>query len=597
MLIVHLLRILTVLLLLIPSAHGAVDVAAREIRLDPALRYVEDAAGTLDLDQIQQEDIPWQNNGSAAFNQGYHASAWWLHVRLLNASDAPLQRLLEVGYAALDYVDIYVVDQGHITQSFQLGDKYPYSRRPIDHRFPIVPVKFAPGQTLDVYLRVQTSGALQVPLTLWEYTAFHSADFVSSVVQGVYFGGVTTIALYNLLIFFVLRDRNYLFYVAFMISTMLAMAAQQGLAFRFLWPDATRWNDLAILFFTSCTGAFAILFTLRFLRVKRFAPSLAKLLQVVVLSCLCMMALCFIIDYRSNAILTLINLIVAVSLAVLTGIIALAKRVPSAPIYLLAWTILLVGAAVISLSRLGWVQANVVTEYAVQIGSLLEAILLSLALADRINTERRLRYQAQTEALQASQKANLELEARVRDRTAELEQLNQRLQQLSETDQLTGLANRRYLEQRLQQEWERASRNGNALAFLLVDVDHFKQVNDRYGHPAGDACLQQVAKQISAGLRLSSDVAARYGGEEFCLLLPNTDCDGAKVVAERIRRHVESHVIEVDGAVIRVTISVGVSCCAPGSGNSIEQLIKRADDTLYQSKQSGRNQVTVARLD
>lgn len=597
MLKVHLIRALTVLFLLMPSAHGAVDVTAREIHLDPTLRYVEDAAGTLDLDRIQQDDIPWQNNGSTAFNQGYHASAWWLHVRLVNGSDAPLRRLIEVGYAALDYVDIYVLDQGRITQSFQLGDKYPYDRRPIDHRFPIAPLNFAPGQTLDVYLRVQTSGALQVPLTLWEYTRFHSADFVSTMVQGIYFGGVSTIALYNLLIFLVLRDRNYLFYVVFIVSTMLAMAAQQGLAFRFLWPEATRWNDLAILFFTSCTGVFAILFTLRFLRVQSFAPALARVLQVVMLLGVVMMALCFVLDYRVNAILTLVNLIAAVSLAVVTGIIALIKRVPSAQIYLLAWTILLVGAGVISLSRLGMVQVNVVTEYAVQLGSLLEAILLSLALADRINTERRLRYQAQTEALQASQKANLELEARVRDRTAELEQLNRRLQHLSETDQLTGLANRRYLEQRLQQEWERASRNGSTLAFLLVDVDHFKQVNDRYGHPAGDACLQQVAKQISSGLRLSSDVAARYGGEEFCLLLPNTDCDGAKVVAERIRRSVENHVIEVDNAVIRVTISIGVSCCVPGSANSIEQLIKRADDTLYQSKQSGRNQVTVARLD
>lgn len=589
-------RSLFLLVLLSVSLQAAVPVDADELHLDSAVRYVEDAGNRLDISRVQDAAIVWTDNGATAFNQGYHTSPWWLHLRLTNPAGVSQQRLLEVGYAALDYVDIYLVEQGTLQQQFNLGDKYPYHQRPMDHRFFLVPVHFAPGQTLDVYLRVQSSGALQVPLTLWEYSRFHSADFVSTVVQGIYFGGIITLALYNLLIFFVLRDRNYLLYVTFMMSTMLAMAAQQGFAFRFLWPDATRWNDLAILFFTSATGLFAILFTLRFLRVKDFAPLMARLLQLGAVTSFANLLSGFVLDYQFHAKLTLFNLIVVVTLAVVSGVIALVRRVPSARIYLLAWTLLLVGAAIVSMSRLGWVPANVITEYSAQIGSLLEGILLSLALANRINAERRLRFQAQAEALQASRHANLELEQRVQARTAELEQLNQRLQHLSETDQLTGLANRRFLEQRLQQEWGRAQRSGYSLALLLIDVDHFKQVNDRYGHPVGDQCLKQVAGVLNAGLRVASDVAARYGGEEFCLLLPHTDSHGAQVVAERIRQQVEGSKLDADGTPFQVTISAGVCAAVPGVNNSIAQLIKQADDALYQSKQTGRNRVTAAHL-
>ncbi|MBK8972717.1 MAG: diguanylate cyclase [Hahellaceae bacterium] len=586
-------RILFFLLVISSCAHAVVDVSAPEIRLEATLQFVEDTSGNLDLDTVMARDIDWQSNGRT-FNQGYHGSAWWLHVVLHNPQDTPLQRLLEVGYAALDYVDIFVVEEGVLLKKYALGDKYPYSARPIDHRFPLVPVNILAGQTLDIYLRVQSSGALQVPLTLWEYSRFHSADFDSTVMQGAYFGGLATMAVFNLLIFIVLRELSYLLYVGFIVSTMLAMAAQQGLAFRVLWPEATQWNDHAILFFTSCTGTFAILFTLRFLRVETFAPKLARVLQAVATCCVIMLLLCFVIEYRTLAIMTMATIILAVLLAVVSGVVGLIKRVPSAQIYLLAWTLLLIGAGVISLSRLGVVEANLFTEYAVQLGSLLEVTLLSLALASRINTERRLRYQAQSEALQASRVANAELEERVKARTLDLEQLNQRLQRLSETDQLTGLANRRFLEQRLKQEWERARRHAHPVALLLIDVDHFKQVNDHYGHPAGDACLQQVAQQISAGLRQASDVAARYGGEEFCLLLPHTDRTGAEAVAERIRQNVEKTLMDVEGVRIALTVSIGLNSCIPSDGNSMEQLIKQADEALYHSKQTGRNRVMVS---
>ncbi|RLU02254.1 MAG: diguanylate cyclase [Ketobacter sp.] len=596
-------RVLPVLLMFIllavnaiPAWAGgeAVSVEPVELALNAHLDYLEDPQHVLSLDDVRRPDLGWERNSDYAFNKGFNDSSWWLRMRLTNPTDNPQPRLLEVGYAALDHIQIYVLEGDRLLQQWTLGDKQPYFQRPVDHRYFVVPVTWDAGQTLEIYLRVTTSGSAKAPLTLWGYQRFHTVDFVNTLVQGFYYGGMTSIALYNLLIFFVLRDRNYLYYVAFIISTVMTLAAQSGLAFQFLWREATLWNDLAIVFFTAATAAFASVFSLRFLRISSLSRRLGVVLRATFTLNVALIVAAFMMPYHWAAIIVLVNVLITIVVVVVAGIFALRSQIPSARIFMLAWSLLLSGAMVVILSHLGVLPVNLLTEYSTHFGSMLEAVLLSLALAQRINTERRLRFQAQADALDASQRANMELEERVRSRTAELEQLNVRLQKLSETDSLTGLANRRFLETRLREEWARCSRQQRPLTVMLLDVDFFKEVNDRYGHPAGDACLQQVANVVRGGLRWPADVAARYGGEEFCLLLPETDSSGAAAVAERVRQRVSAETVQVEDAAFTVTISVGVYTGLPVAGATPEDFIQRADAALYQSKQSGRNQVTVA---
>jgi diguanylate cyclase (GGDEF)-like protein len=196
-------------------------------------------------------------------------------------------------------------------------------------------------------------------------------------------------------------------------------------------------------------------------------------------------------------------------------------------------------------------------------------------------------------SLLAQLRANVaHLESRVADRTAQLRAANERLLQMAVTDPLTGLANRRALNETLQREIERSRRHGHALGVVLFDIDRFKAVNDTYGHGAGDRVLRHVA-EVAAGIVRASDLLGRYGGEEFLLLAPETDRSKALYLAERIRTVLHDTAVQVDHTTIHVSASFGVALLQE-SDRDAAALIARADAALYAAKAAGRDQVIVA---
>lgn len=173
----------------------------------------------------------------------------------------------------------------------------------------------------------------------------------------------------------------------------------------------------------------------------------------------------------------------------------------------------------------------------------------------------------------------------------QLQAANRELQRLSSTDRLTGLFNRGHWEEMLRQEYARHRRYDRNAALVMFDIDHFKNVNDTYGHQAGDAVIQQTAELVRQCMR-DADIAGRYGGEEFVVLLPDTDSEGALTFAERFRQAIEEHEVVYENHRIRFTVSLGIADLSqPTSGYA--QLIERADGALYSSKAGGRNQVSV----
>ncbi|MDK9702730.1 MAG: bacteriohemerythrin [Sulfuritalea sp.] len=196
--------------------------------------------------------------------------------------------------------------------------------------------------------------------------------------------------------------------------------------------------------------------------------------------------------------------------------------------------------------------------------------------------------------------ANFWLEERVAERTGQLAlvnhaltDLNHRLEALSNTDGLLEIANRRHFDAKLDEEWRRAHRQRQALSLLMVDVDYFKRYNDTYGHQAGDRCLQAVARAARSALRRPGDLLARYGGEELAVILPNTELDGATLVAQAIQGALTGlRIPHADSpAADQVTVSIGAAAMTPDKQTSSAQLLAAADRGLYSAKQGGRNRI------
>ena len=179
----------------------------------------------------------------------------------------------------------------------------------------------------------------------------------------------------------------------------------------------------------------------------------------------------------------------------------------------------------------------------------------------------------------------------------ELQRANQELLRLSTTDALTGLYNRRYLMDTMNAEFSRARRYWTPMAIMMIDVDHFKQVNDRYGHQVGDQVLEHLGRILRDRTR-QSDIAARYGGEELTVLLPQTALEQAMTVAETLRQLIDEHpFVNDNGRQVHVTISIGVACFPDLRVDDAERLLQYADAALYQAKELGRNRVVLAQLD
>jgi diguanylate cyclase (GGDEF)-like protein len=175
----------------------------------------------------------------------------------------------------------------------------------------------------------------------------------------------------------------------------------------------------------------------------------------------------------------------------------------------------------------------------------------------------------------------------------ELKDANEKLREMAFRDGLTGLYNHRYFQDLMDNELSRSQRYKKPFSLMILDLDHFKKINDEYGHPVGDIVLKDVSKAIENTIR-DSDFAARYGGEEFAVVLPETELRGAAILAERLRKAIEQLEIDTNGCRVDVTVSVGVTCYHPSTAKiEKSEIFTQADNALYKSKNKGRNMISI----
>lgn len=590
--------------------------SAGRIELGTRMGVLIDSSNTLTLEQALRAGPGWKTITRKSPNFGFTQDAYWFRFQINNLTDRNLTRFVELPIPFLDDVRLYHLVDGLILDSYSLGDELPFPQRAVRHRNFVMPITLAPGNNL-VYMRLASTGTVEGPLRIWDPVQFHAASNDENLLQGSVIGIMVIMIVYNLFVFFSTRDINYVYYIGFVASYMMFHLSLTGYAFAYLWPYAVRWNSIAISTFIACTALFTCLFATHFLKLRHFSKAAFQVVRGMIAFTAVLLVLTFVLPY-STTIRIGAAIVVPIALTVLVlGYWRWWRGAVFARYYCLAWTAVLLGVGILSISKQGWIPLNIWTENASQIGIVLQVVLLSFTLADRINNDRSLRLNAQAVALaherkarasqqaliEATESSNRELEQRVQLRTADLnatlEQLkeaNDHLQLLSTTDGLTKISNRAYFDKAVSTELRRAARQQSPMTIILFDIDHFKAINDTYGHLAGDACLRALANLLRPRIHRAGDIFARYGGEEFVLAIGGFDLSGSIALAQEFRAAIEAMQIEFDGVVIRMTASFGVVCAIPNPSLRAQDFLASADKALYQAKHDGRNCVRVAAL-
>ena len=567
-------------------------------RLAPYTTYLHDPQGRLALEDVQASERAGEFTAlprERPDNFGYVDGALWFHFRVENLGPARERWLLMIEYALLDYVTLFRLDPDGRIGERQSGDRTPFATRDRDLRNLNFELDLPAGQPAEFFLRVESQSSMQVPLVLARPAPYLEALLPSHLALGTYYGIQIALMLYNLILWVSVRDRNFLWYVLYALTLGTLLLCLNGFAFQYFWPDWPDWANLAVPIGIALSNLCMLQFTRSFLELRRHAPRAERLVLGGMLAAALPALGAFFVPYR---VVIQYQTVLALLLAptILFCGVACLRRYAPARHFLLAWSALLIGVVVYAAVSLGLLPKVPLTEYSMQIGSATEMILLSFALAYRINV-----LKAENERIQGE--AREHLEARVRARTAELdatlhrlEDANRRLQDFSRRDGLTGVYNRRHLDDVAVQFCQQAREKVQPLALLMVDVDHFKQVNDRHGHLVGDDCLRAVAQLLDRRVRGTGGTLARYGGEEFAILLPGASVEAARELAEAIRVDVGSQTVQCEEQAIGLTVSIGLYAVPPGYPCSAAELLRHADSALYTAKRGGRNRVEVAPL-
>lgn len=372
------------------------DVAPESAPLDltPGLRMLEDPTRQLRVADLRSP--AWQARlqpvpASTGSNFGLTRSAWWLQVTLRAAAGAPEDWLLEVAYPPLDRIEVWLPGSAVPLAG---GDTRPFSARAVAHRHHVFPVRLPPGEPVTLLLRVESQGALVVPLRLWTTPALWRHDQVTYGLFSLYFGLLGGLLLYNLLLYVTLREAAWGWYVAFVAAMALAQAALDGMGAQFLWPQATTWNSLSTPVGLAAAALLGMQFTRSFLGSHVRWPRLDRVLRVLALGWMAAAALAF-WSYWASSRLTLGLVPVTVLAMGAMGRLAVRDEVAGARQFLIAWAMLVAGTVVMLMHNTGLLPSNMFTAHALQIGSALEMVLLSFALGHRMDVARRFKLQAQ----------------------------------------------------------------------------------------------------------------------------------------------------------------------------------------------------------
>lgn len=576
------------------------------------LRTTRDDTGL--TDHIRQ--AYFQGGSHDALNFGYTKDRIWLKFTLSNTSDLDIERMLNIRYPLLDKITLYSDSQPEPLYSLgRLLEGKNDQALDVPASYFVMPITVKSNSFETYYLSVESDDSLALPIYLTTQSALETQAFQYAVNFAFYIGLVITNILFAFFMTLILRDREQLYYCLFMISNHFAFfSVLEGMPNTLLGIDTLFINRDIIPFVVCFSMLLFTLFAASYLRLYSLAPKAYRLSRVLVGLMIFTLLLCFILPYfYAITLSTFASILVGMFYGSVAKTYVVRGR-PGIKSFILAWGLGVAGAMIYGLKVWGIIPVNFFTSYSWHIGTLLEAAVFSAMMAYRAAQDRKERLVAlqslnkkerdlrhtQEQLLATESAAKTELELQVKQRTRDLSNLlgqledeNKSLAELSINDALTKVRNRRFFNDIYPQMWNDSIEERAPISVIMLDIDHFKRVNDDYGHLCGDHCLVTLAQIMQSSVNHSTDVVCRYGGEEFAIILTRTTAEQACVVAERIRENIEMTIITDGEHTFKVTSSFGVAGLIPTEHASPDALIAQSDAALYKSKRNGRNRVTM----
>lgn len=520
-------------------------------------------------------------------------------------------------FAALNQnVVLITVDQGWdkvevINSQLQTvaitGSKIPIDDRTVQISLSVLPL-YKPNE-LEYFLRFSSkfddyNNPTEFVTNIQSRDNFVADARKRDIFNSIYIGITLGIIVFHFLIWLTLRDKLYLLYVLHVSSFSMIWIHKSGILSTWLFPGAVSWNYYGSFFLVGFAILFGNLFVEYFLRLRRNLPFISKILiftDIAVLICF-VAGLAYYWDFAKQ--LLAFTSLALVIFYLYAGVKCWKNGFKPAKYFSLAYAILLVSIFAYTLNFFGFFPGlNILLHQSPQIASVLSAILLAFAVVDQIK-------RIETHKKELSIRIRSDLQREVELRTAEIERqrlitekllqesekmnkelvsVNLKLEQLNFQDPLTEIGNRRLFDRMLEKLWENWKLNKKSFAIILVDIDHFKKVNDIYGHLIGDQVLKVVASRLSQFSK--AGFSARYGGEEFAILLSGETMDSLSKIAEEICLCISQIPIKLEDAPIRelsLTVSIGAALIETDD-QSKEELLERTDAALYEAKNNGRN--------
>ncbi|PCI62487.1 MAG: hypothetical protein COB35_03540 [Gammaproteobacteria bacterium] len=555
------------------------------------------------IQKIAQSD--WQRVQNNVFNITNSPQGHWFVLELAN------------NFTTDKSIYISILNNSFITQMQLYGQNNDLAAKDIpllltNSNLRISRITVPAQQKTKLFLHVVAEHKVSFNIKLYDTNSFIKNHSSHQFNTGIAIGGIVCLALIELFWFFASGLKSALLLTGYFMTRAMLLAILLGLNLFYLLPDMPELRGVDLPLLIALSSVFYLWFIVELFNLSQQAPQLSRFIRYFCWLLLLYIPLSLLLNVPENSFISII-LYISTSIIVAFTAYTLIKQHNQLGtlLALVAVLQLMFATAILSSSALFGLNLIHYHDNLIYSAFWVNGILISFLLSRQYYFESKDKEVAQRHALEhaiSSTNAQNELlhvqkesqdllEQHVQERTLELnialqelEEANRELERKNTLDELTGLNNRRFYDQKVLAEFRRSKRNLTPLSLLLIDIDHFKKVNDTYGHLAGDHCLQQLAKIMKESLKRSTDIGCRYGGEEFCLILPDTDTLGAIELAENLRRKVSQSIFEFEDTTLNLTISCGVSTYQQQDNVTPEKIFAAADKALYQAKHKGRNQ-------